>query len=350
VGIENGLPSALHMVNFKTAQDSVDFVNPGALTPVPGQYGKGADIPECRDRGSWPSRRIQIKASSGDFQINLFRVGYDIYYSHGPDYPAALTPVPGGHSQGDGRPKYLSILGEKDIRMVDEPLRFAEGWNNWPSPANAEIVVHADVDLMNNPTLEDGKLVEVPSYVTRLTICDRDNRPIPDAKIRLAASPAQAADVNGKNIEIPALGKWTDDLNLDQDGAVSLTHATGSLGAPLFRVQVIRPSRSPYLIDVHPSEKVSQRLQALGTDDAWKREKDKKGKPLLAADAKIPKGAAAVIKDFLKATTQPRQGRSPAWRRQRGCGRPRHRASSPRRLPYPPAQPRRVRGRTLLGF
>jgi hypothetical protein len=140
-------------------------------------------------------------------------------------------------------------------------------------------------------TLEDGKLVEVPSYVTRLTICDRDNRPIPDAKIRLAASPAQAADVNGKNIEIPALGKWTDDLNLDQDGAVTLTHATGSLGAPLFRVQVIRPSRSPYLIDVHPSEKVSQRLQALGTDDAWKREKDKKGNPLLPADAKIPKGA-----------------------------------------------------------
>jgi hypothetical protein len=306
VGIENGLPSALHMVNFKTAQDSVDFVNPGALTPVPGQYGKGADIPECRDRGSWPSRRIQIKASSGDFQINLFRVGYDIYYSHGPDYPAAPTPVPGGHSQGDGGPKYLSILGEKDIRLVHEPLRFSEGWNNWPSPVNAEIVVHADVDLMNNPKLDgNGTLVEVPSYVTRLTICDRDNRPIPDAKIRLAASPAQDADVNGEEVKIPALGEWSGELNLDQDGAVTLTHATGSLGAPLFRVQVIRPSLAPHLIDVHPSEKVSQRLQALETDDAWKREKDKRGNPLLPADAKIPKGATAAIKDFLKATTRP---------------------------------------------
>lgn len=301
--VRNSLPQYLRLENRETSADNVNFMEPGEWTPVPGQYGEGIDIPECTSASYWDSRRIRIARDGTDVEINIYRIGYDIFQSFGPDYPAIHQPIPGGHSQGDGASKALLILGKTELSMIDTPADIQSGaWNRWPSPTHGQFVVHASVDLMVDYEAAGSQVTPVHTYATRIEVRDHNNNAVPDLKVSLTATPSLSATINNHKLVIPKAGQAGLQLSA-ADGNYTITHPAGTLSAPV--LHLVLHGKTEEIVDVHPADKVTARMDAIKTDNDWRKQVDGNGRPLLKADQEISPGVSRAFRDLVTTTLLP---------------------------------------------
>lgn len=299
-GVQNLLPYALRLRNLETPTDDVALVAAGTWTAVPGRMGKGIDIPACDDEGRWDGHRIALASEDGTFTMNLYCIGYDIFYSFGAAYSTARVAVPGGRSQGDG-PKCLVIKSEREVALVDTPADFDTGrWSNWPSPEGRGVVVHASVALMASYVASgSADVAAMNRYLTRVTICDQDNAPIPNAVVELSASASVSIEANGAAMTAPEIGFAPLRIEATAAGVVTLSHEAGTLAAPSFRLVVKAPGFPDHAVEIHPAEHVAEKLDAIKTDDDWRAQKRSSGAPLLAPGASVPEGTADAMRTLL---------------------------------------------------
>ncbi len=298
--VYNALTESLRFANLETAADDVAKLAPDAWTPTPGQHGQGVDIPECRGRDSWGGRRLRLAPAGDGFEINIYRVGYDIFWSMGPGYPVVPIFVHGGQSQGDGRAKALVVLAKDEIMLVDVPADFA----TWVPPLPDHTFFRADVDLMVDYREEGGALKPENVYVTRIEMRSKDGRVRPRAEVYLTAEPATVATVNGDRTAIPKLGNESLGVFTDASGVITISHPAATLGAPTFRVTIAGKHGVPgYSTDVHPAERVARKLEGLRTDDDWRKARGRDGALLVPPGTPIPKGAGPALRDLLLTTT-----------------------------------------------
>lgn len=304
-GVENGLADALRFFDLGQPHGNAPFIPAGRLTTLADDTG--VPIPECKDKAAWNARRLVVKGGPG-FEVSLYRIGHDIYYSTHLNFPRVHRPVPGGHSQGDHRKKFLVILNESDVRLLDAPIGLGDShtWANLPVADRPTLRVHVAVELMRDIRRgTHGGLVESPVYVSRVDLRDADGVPLAGLAVDITANIPADVEVNGVTTK---LGSATTTIQADPRGIVAIACAVATLGTPSFRLTFRDPAtKALRAIDVHPGDRVAARLGSIQTGTDWARQRTASGRPLElpALDAATRTGAARVLHELVRCFYDP---------------------------------------------